>query len=182
MIGPTTLENARALANLVINATTEHGRKAAARALAEMAVKHGVTWQITTVAQAGGFTAVELAVIETAVAKTVTEQAVKQTARRGMTMTVTQFLRNFGKNFGRGPKGPGPVMIAVFLGSLLLSAQEAHAETVSVQSDLLEYQNYLERYGEFIVKRTEQGDLGRGGYVPLPMKFEEWRQNRANLP
>jgi len=115
--------------------------------------------------------------METVIANQAAKSTGKEVAKRGLTIGMKEFAKRLGMNYRISPKGPGPYMVALTVCLCLLSAQQAYAETTSMQSDLSMYQAYLEKYHLFIARRAEQGDMQRAGHIPRPLKFEEWRKS-----
>ncbi|WP_420335556.1 hypothetical protein [Roseibium sp.] len=140
------------------------GMNAAIHAGRQRLVVGATTWALSKA---------EMQILFNVAKKHAAKQLGKKASEVGMTMGVEAFMARFAANFKVSPKGPGHVMIAVTLLTLLLTAQEVSAETQEFEN----YQKYLERYGKFIARRIEQGNLGRAGYIEAPMDFEEWKKS-----
>jgi hypothetical protein len=121
-------------------------------------------------------TAAEVQFLRNVALKEAAKQAAKQGAKAGLTVSMETFVTQLGVNFGRCPKGPGPLMIMAFFVSLAMTTQSVHAATMDVEN----YQKYLLRHADFVARRIAQGDLGRGGHIERPLLFEEW-QNAQHI-
>jgi hypothetical protein len=147
-------------------------RMCAAGGVEAVATAAGVS--ITKGALTASLTTAELQMLRNIALK----QAAKQAAKTGMTISMDAFIVRLGANFGRCPKGPGPLMVATVLLTLAMSAHDVHAATLDAEN----YQKYILRYSEFLTERIAQGDLGRGSHIPRPLKFEEWQRDKVYLP
>ncbi len=180
MLDPVTLVKFEYLAKALFAAKEAANKQVIMNSILVMCKQHGGA-VIAEAVSTGGFSAAELAWMERAVLKQAQKQAAAEAAKKGMTIGLKEFLKQFGKNFGRGPKGPGPIMLAVLLGTFLMSAEGAYAETMQHEADCVAHRNYLDRYGKFLAKRIQQSQLNRGGHVPYPMDFDEWKANREYI-
>lgn len=83
-----------------------------------------------------------------------------------------QFLIRFAANFGAGPKGPNPYLLAaVFLGTVALSSAEVHAETMDRQNAIPAYEKYVAFY---MNKMVQAKKFHPQNTFPSPKTFDEW--------
>ena len=106
-------------------------------------------------------------------AATATAAAANTVKKESARLPFKTFLARFTANFGAGPKGPNPYLIAAtILGSVLISGAEAHAEGMERQRALPAYEAYVVNYLTKMAK-AKQFHPQNNAY-PSPKEFDEW--------
>lgn len=84
------------------------------------------------------------------------------------------FMARFMANFSASPKGPNPYLIAaVVVGSVVITSEQAKAETLQRQNAAVEYEGYVIWYMSKMAKAKEYHPQNR---FESPKTFEEWYQ------
>lgn len=85
------------------------------------------------------------------------------------------FLARLAANFGAGPKGPNPYLMAgVIFGSIVLSSSQAQAATLERQNALPSYEFYVRNYMTRMAQAKKYHPQNNA-YLS-PKTFDEWYQ------
>lgn len=85
------------------------------------------------------------------------------------------FLANLARNFGAGPKGPNPYLIAaVVLGSVMITTSQAQAATMERENALPSYEFYVRNYMNKMAQAKKYHPQNNA--FSSPKTFDEWYQ------